>query len=264
MPADGRHVKLRRMELGIAGKRALVTGASRGLGRVIALTLAREGAKLVVVSRTASKLDALLEEMGGKSKGHQSIAADLMAEAEPGRMLEAAVSQLGPLDIVVHNLGGTLGINDPFCAVGEWRRVWCLNLEIALEINRLVIPGMQSRKWGRVVHISSLAAEKGRTSIPYAAVKAAVNAYARDVGRAVAADGVVVTAVMPGAMLAKGGPWDIKSRENPEYVKTYIKERVAVQRFGRPEEISEFVAFLCSEKASFFAGDVLPVDGGTW
>jgi NAD(P)-dependent dehydrogenase (short-subunit alcohol dehydrogenase family) len=252
------------MQLGMEDKRALVTGASRGLGRAIALTLAREGAKVAVISRTASELSVLLEEMGGESKGHQSVAADLMAEGEPVRALDEAVSKSGPLDIVVHNLGGTLSIKDLFCPVADWRRVWRLNFEIALEINRVVIPGMQSRKWGRVVHISSIAAVRGRSSIPYAVVKAAVNAYTRDLGRAVAADGVVVTAVMPGPILAKNGHWDVQSRENPEYVKTYVKERIAVQRFGTPQEIGEFVVFLCSEHASFFAGAVIPIDGGTW
>lgn len=252
------------MQLAITGKRALVTGASRGLGRFLALSLAQEGAMVAVVSRTASDITSLVAEMGGTSAGHYGLSADLMPEGAPTRVLEEVATGFGPLDIVVHNLGGTLGIRDPFCTVEEWRRMWRFNLEIAVEMNRLVVPVMQAQKWGRVVHISSIAAVRGRGSIPYATVKAALNAYVRGLGCAVAADGVIVTAVMPGAILTKGGHWDIVSRDNPEYAQSYLAERIAIRRFGTPEEISDFVVFLCSERASFFAGTVLPIDGGTW
>lgn len=252
------------MQLGIVGKCALVTGAGRGLGRSIALSLAQEGAKVAVVSRTASELVSLVVEMGGTFAGHYSLPADLMPEGAPTKVVEEVVSQFGPLDIVVHNLGGTLSIRDPFCTVEEWRRIWRFNLEIAVEMNHLIVPAMQVRKWGRVVHISSIAAVKGQGLIPYAAVKAALNAYVRGLGCAVAADGVIVTAVMPGVILTKGGHWDIVSRDNPEYAKKYLTERIAIRRFATPEEISDFVVFLCSERASFFAGGVIPIDGGTW
>ena len=131
-------------------------------------------------------------------------------------------------------------------------------------MNRLIVTAMQARKWGRVVHISSIAAVRGRSSVPYAAVKAALNTYVRGLGCAVAPDGVIVTAVMPGAILTRDGHWDIVSKDNPEYAQRYLAERIAIRRFGTPEEISDFVVFLCSERSSFFAGAVLPIDGGTW
>jgi 3-oxoacyl-[acyl-carrier protein] reductase len=192
------------------------------------------------------------------------MATDLMAEGAPTRTVEEAVAGSGSFDIVVHNLGGTLSVTDALCTIEEWRRVWRFNFEIAAEINRQVIPGMQSRNWGRIVHISSIAAVRGHSSVAYAAVKASLNAYARDLGRAVAPHGVVVTAVMPGAFVAEGGTWDTLSREDPGRARNYIRERIASQRFGTPEEISELVVFLCSEQASFLAGAVIPIDGGTW
>ena len=252
------------MQLGIARKRALVTGAGRGMGQSIALSLAQEGAKVAVVSRTASDLTSLVAEMGGTSAGHYSLSTDLMLEGAPTRVVEEVSSHFGSLDIVVHNLGGTLDIRDSLCTVEEWRQMWRFNLEIAVEMNRLIVPVMQAQKWGRVVHISSIAAVRGRSSIPYATVKAAVNAYVRGLGCAVAGDGVIVTAVMPGAILTKGGHWDIVSRDDPEYTQRYLAERMALRRFGAPEEISDLVVFLCSERASFFAGAVIPIDGGTW
>lgn len=252
------------MQLDIAGKHALVTGASRGLGRSIALSLAREGAMVAVVSRTASDLKSLVGEMGGSSAGHYALSTDLMPEGAPTRVLEEVKAQFGSPDIVVHNLGGTLNIKDALCTVEEWRRVWRFNLEVAVEMNRLIVPAMQAQKWGRIVHISSIAAVRGRGSIPYSTVKAALNAYVRGLGCAVAADGVIVTAVMPGAILSKGGHWDVVSRDNPEYVQRYLAERIAIRRFSTPEEISDLVTFLCSEHASSFAGAVIPIDGGTW
>ena len=252
------------MQLGIAGKRALVTGASRGLGRAIALSLAREGATVAVVSRTASALKSLVTEMGGSSAGHYALSTDLMPEGAPTRVLEEVKAQFGHLDIVVHNLGGTLNIKDVLCTVEEWRRVWRFNLEVAVEMNRLIVPAMQAQKWGRSVHISSMAAVRARGSIPYSTVKAALNAYVRGLGYAVAADGVIVTAAMPGAFWSEGGHWDTFSRENPKEAQRYLSERIAMKRFATPEEISDFVTFLCSERASFFAGAVLPIDGGTW
>lgn len=251
------------MQLGLTGKRALVTGAGRGLGRSIALGLAQEGALVAVVSRTGSDLSTLVAQMGGLSAGHYSISCDLMSEGVPAQLLKEVLVRFGSLDIVVHNLGGTLDIQDSFCTVEEWRRVWRFNLEIAIEMNRIIIPAMQARKWGRVVHISSIAAISGGSSIPYAAVKAALNTYVRGLGCRVAPDGVVVSAVMPGAIRTKGGYWDTLCQNNPEYAKKYLTEKVAIKRFGASEEISNFVVFLCSECASFFTGAVIPIDGGT-
>jgi 3-oxoacyl-[acyl-carrier protein] reductase len=114
------------------------------------------------------------------------------------------------------------------------------------------------------VHISSIAPVRGRSAIPYATVKGAVNAYVRGLGCAVAKEGVVVAAVMPGSVRTQGGHWDIAAERNPDEIQQYLAERIAIGRFGRPEEISDCVTFLCSERASFFAGAVIPIDGGTW
>jgi 3-oxoacyl-[acyl-carrier protein] reductase len=252
------------MHFGITEKRALVTGAGRGLGRSIALALAREGAKVAIVSRSVPDLTSLLEDMGGVAAGHYSLPADLMPDDAPTRLLQDLSRHFGPLDIAVHNLGGTLNVREPLCTVMDWRRLWRLNLEIAIEMNRIIVPDMQARGWGRVVHISSIAPVRGRSSIPYTTVKGAVNAYVRGLGCAVAKSGVVVTAVMPGSIRTEGGHWDIAMQQNPDQVKQYAAESIATGRFGKPEEVSDFVAFLCSERASFFAGSVIPVDGGTW
>ncbi|MBM3300228.1 MAG: SDR family oxidoreductase, partial [Deltaproteobacteria bacterium] len=132
------------------------------------------------------------------------------------------------------------------------------------ELNRLLIPSMQRRQWGRVVHVSSIAAVRGRASLPYSTIKAALNRYVSTLGGLVAADGVVVTAVMPGIIRTQGGHWDCVCSDRPDFVERYLQERIAVRRFGTPEEIRNMVVFLCSERASFCAGALIPIDGGTW
>jgi len=251
------------MKLGLKGRKALVTGAGRGIGHSIALCLAKEGAQVAVVSRTASDIDDLVVKMGGTAKGHGGIAMDLMQEGAPGKLVnKLKKSGFEPIDIVVHNLGGTLEIRDPYCSIDDWRKVWRFNLEIAIELNNLLIPDMQERHWGRIVHISSISAMENHGPVTYCAVKAALTAYSRSMGRFLSPDGIVMTAVLPGAIFTEGGYWDITAKERPDHVKKYLEDRMAIHRFGNPDEIGNVVAFLCSEQASFCIGSIIPVDGG--
>lgn len=250
------------MDLGLKGKYALVTGAGRGLGKSIALNLSREGAKVAVVSRTKSDLEALLKEMGGIEKGHYMIACDLTQEGVPEKVIKELQQKFGELDIVVNNLGGTLEFRDPFCPISAWRKVYRINLEVAIEINNLVIPYMKKQKWGRIINISSIASLENQGPIPYCTIKAALTAYTRSMGRVLASDGIIMLAVLPGAVFTKDGYWDITSKKNPEHVKKYLSERMAIRRLGDVEEISNIVTFFCSKHASFCVGSVIPVDGG--
>lgn len=251
------------MDLGIAGKRALVTGAGRGLGRSIVECLAREGVKVAVVSRTLSDIEALLNGIGGPQAGHSGKALDLLPSEAPGKLVsELQKDAFWPIDIVVHNLGGTQDVTDPFCSLADWRMLWRFNMEIALELNLLLLPEMKRRRWGRIVHITSIAATENQGPVPYCSIKAALTSYARSMGRVLAPEGIIMTAVLPGAVFTEGGYWDKTSRERPEHVRKYLSERMAIHRFGAPDEIGNAVAFLCSEHASFFVGSVVPIDGG--
>ncbi len=251
------------MDLGIKGKRALVTAAGRGIGRSIAECLAREGADICAVARTAADLETVISSLPDNGGNHVGIPMDL----EPAGTAETLTNQVRekgfwPIDIVVHNLGGTLDITDPFCGADEWRRVWRLNMEVGVEINNLLLPQMISRKWGRIVHTSSISAMENHGPVPYCSVKAALTAYARSMGRVVAPDGVIMTALLPGAVFTEGGYWDDASKNRPEHVEKYLEDRMAIKRFGRVEEIGNVVAFLCSDHASFCVGSIVPVDGG--
>ena len=251
------------MKLGIEGRRALVTGAGRGIGRAIALSLAEEGAQVTIVSRTEEDVARLVEDMGSGASGHRGVAMDLMPNDAPQRLLrELATNGAESFDIVVHNVGGTLDITDPFCSIDEWRRSWRFNMEIAVELNLALVPAMQKKRWGRILHISSISAIENHGPVTYCAVKAALTAYTRSMGRVLAPDGIVMTALLPGAVFTEKGYWDVTSKERPEHVERYLADRMAIKRLGLPEEMGSLAAFLCSEHASFCIGSVLVADGG--
>ena len=250
------------MNLGIKGKSALVTGASRGLGAEICRSLAREGVRVLAVSRSHDELNHLVEEMGGTSAGHAAIAVDLADPSAPARLVAQLEASSQLPDILVNNVGGNLGYTDPLGPTSQWREVVHLNLEVSMELNRVCIPAMQKRRWGRICHVSSIAALENQGPPAYCAAKAALNAYVRSLGRYVAADNVILTTVMPGAVMTEGGYWDVASKERPDHVTKYLNERMAIRRFGSPGEISELVTFLCSEHASFCVGSCFLADGG--
>jgi 3-oxoacyl-[acyl-carrier protein] reductase len=226
-------------------------------------TLAAEGARIAFAARSEKDIATLRDETHAVERGHFGLVVDLEADGAPQKLIDSlAANGFGEPDAIVHNLGGTLDVNDPFCPVSDWRRVWRFNLEIAIELNRHYVPKMMQRKWGRVVHISSISSMENHGPIPYCSVKAALNAYTRSLGRYVAPNGVVVSAVLPGAVWTEGGYWDEAMRERPEHVERYLKDRMAIGRFGQPAEISGLVAMLCSHHASFCVGSIFPVDGG--
>jgi 3-oxoacyl-[acyl-carrier protein] reductase len=250
------------LKLDLDGKRALVTGASRGIGRAVAVALAAEGAQVAIVARDGARLASLYQELGGASRGHLAMALDLMPDGAPTRLLEGLAGEFGAIDIVVHSAGGSLEVRDPFCSVADWRRVWRLNMEIAVELNARLLPVMKEKSWGRVIHVSSVSGGENLGPAPYCSVKAALNAYTRSFGRIFAPDGIVVAAVAPGAVMSEGGPWAIAERDRPEHVHRYIESNLPLKKFAKPEDISALVAFLCSGHASQFCGCVVPVDGG--
>jgi 3-oxoacyl-[acyl-carrier protein] reductase len=224
--------------------------------------LAAEGAHVAVVSRTAQDVESLVEEMGGEAAGHFGVAMDLNPDDGPRTLLDHLANDFGPVDIVVHNMGGTLDISDPYCSIADWRRIWRHNIEVALELNLELLPAMSERGWGRAVHISSIAGMENQGPVPYGAIKAALTAYTRSMGRVVAPDGIIMTTVLPGAVYTAGGYWDSAAADQPEHVSKYLEDRMAIHRFGRPDEIGGVVTFLCSELASFCVGSIIPVDGG--
>lgn len=250
------------MDLGIAGKRALVTAGSRGIGRACVVALAQAGAKVATCARGTEDLNALIAELARDGHEVETRSVDLMPPGNPSELAATLMREAGAIDIVVHNFGGTLGVTDPFSPAKDWHKVWRANFEVAVEVNNVVVPAMLERNWGRIVCVSSNAGIEHQASLPYSAAKAALTAYTRGMGRTLAASGVVMSAVLPGVVLTEGGQWEEASRRDPDYVSRFLKERVPRGCFGTPQEVAAVVSFLCSELAMACAGTLFQMDGG--
>lgn len=256
------------MDFGIRGKRALVVGASKNIGAAIAKALADEGCKVTVVARDSKRLNKLVAIMGGAKKGHHFYAVDLLLEGAATKAAKELLLKAGHFDIVIHIVGGALGLKNPLGPVEDWQKVWKFNIGIAIEMNRILIPPMKKNKWGRIIHLSSIAGESGEPlsksggALPYAAAKAYLNAYVKGLGRELAGKGIVVSALMPGIVLSRGKYWDKMRKNKPSMVKKHLKEHYPIGRFGKPEDIAPFAVLLASKHAGFACGSLLPIDGG--
>lgn len=249
------------MELGLSGQRALVVGASKGIGREIALTLAREGAALTTVARSESLLRTLDQDLRGLNQyEHRYHVADVM-QSDPAGVAEQLLLSSGPFDIIVHNVGGSLTSRDPLGKIEEWHHAWMFNAGSAIAMNSVLLPGMIAKRYGRVVHVSSISAVMLRGNPLYASAKAFLNAYVTTVGRALASTGVVMTAVMPGAVSFPGSYWDTYQKTDPARCQDFLSHHQAAMRFGETREIADVVAFLASKRAGFMQAALVPVDG---
>ena len=248
------------MDLGIKDRLALVTGASKGIGRAIALELAKEGARVVLAARTQDQLEAVRRETAAPDK-HHVVPVDLMADGGAHALAET-IKKLGDLDIIVHNLGGSAMVFPALAPTEDWKKVWQFNVGIAHELNRIFIPPMAARKWGRVVHLSTLSTYTYNGYAAYVSAKCALDGYVKTVSREVSKDNVIVSAVAPGAIYSEGRFFAKMAKENPAVLDNYYKEHLAIKRLGQAAEIAPVAAFLCSDHASFMAGSIVGVDGG--
>lgn len=241
------------MNLNIKNKLVLVTGGTKGIGREIIKKFLSEGCTVINASRNIIK---------NKNKNEIQYICDFQNKKEIFNLIKKLKKKKLYPDIIVNNVGSNLSFQNPLGSVDEWEKVFQLNLNSCIILNRAFIENMKKKKWGRICHISSIAALENQGTPHYCASKAAMNAYVRSVGRYVSKDGIIMTAVMPGPIFIKNGYWDLKKKRDPKYVKKWLKDRVAINRFGNGEEISNFVVFLCSEHSSFAVGSSFLLDGG--
>jgi 3-oxoacyl-[acyl-carrier protein] reductase len=241
------------MDLGLEGRVALVTGATRGIGLAIARALAAEGAQVTVAARTREDVERVAAEIGGIP-----VAADLTTEEG----CQLAMERAGEVHVLVNNLGLRAGSSWSDTGVAEMERAMVGNLYPAVRLSLLALPGMRRAGWGRIIVISSIYGREAGGPPAYNAAKAAEISFVTSLARDVARDGITVNCVAPGSILFEGGSWHRRQQADPEGIAAFVERELPLGRFGTPEEVGDVVAFLCSRRASLINGACLPVDGG--
>jgi 3-oxoacyl-[acyl-carrier protein] reductase len=245
------------VDLGIEGRTALVMGASRGIGRGIAGALAREGARVAISSRSEDALRATADQLDGDVRVFPADTTDLeRLQALPGEVAEA----LGPVEILVANTGGPPAGGALDNSLEEWEQAFrSLVLAPRLLIEQ-VLPGMRERGWGRIVNVSSSSIREPIPGLTLSnANRQAALGLLETLADEVASDGVTVNTVATG-MFATDRVADRQG--SMEAAEAAAKQRVPAQRLGTPDEYGDLVAFLCSERAAYLTGAVIPLDGG--
>lgn len=249
------------MDLGLAGKVALVTGSSRGIGRGIAARLVEEGADVVYCARGAEALEEAVRASGGPGRAI-GVAADVSTSAGAETVVAAAVSELGGLDIVVNNVGGSGARTVQEMDAADLGAVLGKNLFPALHVSRAALPALRARGGGVIALIASIWGREGGGGPGYNIAKAAEISLAKAMARDLAADRIRAFSVAPGSTLFPGGSWERRLKDDPPGMAAFIERELPWGRLGSVDELADVVTFLVSERASWVVGTCVAVDGG--
>lgn len=249
------------MELSLKNKNVLISGGSNGIGLSIVTGFLEEGANVIVISRGISFFDEFKVLLGFNKDSLFFFSCDLIDE----RILESTsriiLKKFGTIDIVISNVGSGKSSSSPISEKEQWDKVWDINFSSALNLARVFTPHLTKSK-GVLIFISSIA---GLEAIPaptdYSVAKSALVSFSKMLAKKLAPD-VRVNVVLPGNIMTKNGTWKQKWDEDSKNVSKMINSSVPLKRFGTPEEVSNAVLFLSSNRASFITGSCLVVDGG--
>ena len=240
------------MDLRIAGKTALVTGASMGIGRAIAAVLAREGVKLAVVARRRNLLEELEKELKTKLV---IIEQDLLSEDSIKKIADEALRGLGSVEILVNNAGGSRRFTLE-SSEAQWEEALTLNFTRQRQLAHTLLPQMIARKWGRIINITGKSEPEGLNGA--FAAKAAMHSWSKGLSREVGKHGITVNCIPPGRIISE----QILRNYPPEFRKKESEEDIPVGEYGQPEDLANLAVFLASPLARYITGAVIPVDGG--
>ena len=252
------------MDLGIKGKVALVTGGSRGLGRQCALALAGEGVNVAICGRTRGTIERMVDELKALGVSSTGVVADVSDLEALDSLHQQVVGALGPVDILVNNVGGSRSREDiTGASLEEFKGTFDLNLFGGFQLMKLVMPHMREQRWGRIINIASIWGREYGGNIGYMSAKAALIGATKHAAVSLAKDNVLVNSIAPGSIAHAGGSWERFQNENPpEVVQDFVERNLPMGRFGWPEPVGDLVAFLASDRAGLITGACIVVDGG--
>ena len=259
------------MDLGLGGRAAIVTGASRGIGRQVALDLAAEGCRVLACARDEAAVQQLAQEIVDGGGRAAAVGVDVTHPDAAGELVDACVRQLGSLDILVNNAGGAQPKALEHLTDADWRAAFEVNFLAAARLSVAAVPVMRAGGWGRIVHVASISGrEPDPLFAPSSAAKAALLNLSTSLSKAFAADGVLSSCVIPGVTLTElvqsnAATTAARAGTSPEDVmaRMLAKHGVPAGRFGTPAEVAAAVLFLASDQARWITGATLEVDGGT-
>jgi 3-oxoacyl-[acyl-carrier protein] reductase len=247
------------MNLELAGKVALVTGGSRGIGLAIASALAAEGCKVAIAARGAEHLAQAVAQIGSNCSGHL---ADVTSPEACAGLVAEVEGRWGRLDVLVANAGSGRSAAPGAETAEDWRAMIDVNLFAATNAIAAARPALARSGRGAIVCISSICGREALGApVTYSAAKAALDAAIRGLAGPLAADGIRINGVAPGNILFPGGVWARKLAEDPAAVQAVLSQ-VPLGRLGAPDEIADAVAFLASARSTFVTGTILVADGG--
>jgi 3-oxoacyl-[acyl-carrier protein] reductase len=245
------------MDMQLQGKTALITGASMGIGRGIALALAAEGVRLALTARRLDKLQELgaaIVATGGTPP--LLISQDMYAPDAAQMLSQAALRGLGQVDILVNNAGGSRSFKDLHVSEAQWEEALTLNFHRPRQLADALIDSMIAQRWGRIINITGKS-EPDHVNGAFCA-KAGMHSWAKGLSRMVGKDGITVNCIAPGRVHSE----QIFRNYTPEYRQWQCDNEIPVGRYGEPEDLANVVVFLASSRASYITGTVIPVDGG--
>lgn len=248
------------MQISLKGKRAVVTGGSKGIGRSIALSLASAGASVSICARGAAALENASGEISAHGVKVHAAACDLGDSDAIRSYIAAAATALEGIDILVNNASG-FGQSDDEAG---WEKSINIDVMATVRTSHAAIPLMEKAGGGAILNISSIAGYRGSIrSAPYSAVKAALINYTMSQGLMLAPKRIRVNAIAPGSIEFPGGVWDERKKSSPQLYQSVLRS-IPWGRLGHPEEIATVAVFLCSDAASWVTGQTLSVDGGQY